>query len=174
MCGTCRLTTWEITYLHTSNYWLQLMLDIPHLSCILRLSMFYKEHKDDDDCRLRTSSCSYLVVNDNAFNDGLIQHLLVPVLQSLWFGNFHVDWVTVEYIVISFTRRTSPDVCHCIPAHIMMPQHENLKLIGINCRVISGSEWSGQPSVVMSWAKRRLLWIVQMRKCTFARQYRQI
>ena len=33
---------------------------------------------------------SYLVVNDDSFNDGLVKHLLVPVLEALGFGDLHV------------------------------------------------------------------------------------
>lgn len=41
---------------------------------------------------------------------GLVQHFAVPLLQALGFWDFLVGRVTVEDIVITFTRRTCPDV----------------------------------------------------------------
>ena len=65
----------------------------------------------------RHGSQCYLVVNDDAFDDGFVQHLLVPVLQSLGLGYLHISWVTVEYVVITLARRTRPDVCHRVPVN---------------------------------------------------------
>lgn len=55
-------------------------------------------------------SLLYLVVVQYSLGKGLVQHFAVPVLQALGFGDFLVGRVTVEDIVITFTRWTCPDV----------------------------------------------------------------
>ena len=53
---------------------------------------------------------SHLVVNDNPLDDRLVEHLLVPVSQSLGLGDLHVGRVAVEDVVVSFARWTGPYV----------------------------------------------------------------
>ena len=55
---------------------------------------------------------THLVVDDNSLNDGLVQHFLVPVLQSLGLGDLLFWRVTVENVVIPLWRRARPDVSH--------------------------------------------------------------
>ena len=57
----------------------------------------------------------YLVLNDNTISDGLIKHLLVPINQSLVFGNLLFHRVTMKNVVISFTRRARPYMSNLIP-----------------------------------------------------------
>lgn len=52
----------------------------------------------------------YLIVMHNALRYGFIQHLFIPLLQPLRLGYLLVCRVTVKDVVISFTRRASPDV----------------------------------------------------------------
>ena len=64
----------------------------------------------------RTLVHTDLVVDDNALYDGLVKHLLVPVLKPLGLGYLHVGWMAVEDIVVTFARWTRPDVCHRVAA----------------------------------------------------------
>lgn len=59
---------------------------------------------------------THLVVNDDTFNDGFVQHLLVPVLKALGFGNLHVRGVAVEYVVVPLAGGAGPDVGHAVAA----------------------------------------------------------
>lgn len=52
----------------------------------------------------------YLIVMHDALCYGFIQHLFIPLLQPLGLGYLLVCRVTVEDVIISFTRRASPDV----------------------------------------------------------------
>lgn len=52
----------------------------------------------------------YLVIHNHPVNDGLIQHLLVPVLQPFRLGYLLLGWVAVEDVVVPFTGRTGPNV----------------------------------------------------------------
>lgn len=52
---------------------------------------------------------AHLVVMDDALGEGLVQHLLIPLLQALRLGDFD-QGVAVEDVVISFTQGTGPDV----------------------------------------------------------------
>lgn len=47
---------------------------------------------------------------DDALGDGLVQHLLVPLLQPLRLGDLLVGRVAVEDVVVPFAGRTGPDV----------------------------------------------------------------
>lgn len=58
---------------------------------------------------------SHLVIMDYALRHSLVQHLLVPFLQAFRLGDLLVQWVTVEDVVIPFTRRTGPDMPCCKP-----------------------------------------------------------
>ena len=57
-------------------------------------------------------SNTYLVVNHHSFNDGLVKHLLVPILQTLGLGDLLLWWVTVENVVITLWRWAGPNVSH--------------------------------------------------------------
>lgn len=61
-------------------------------------------------------STRYLVIVNDPFGKRLVQHLLVPLLQALWFGDFLIRGVAMEDIVISFTWGTGPDVSCYVPA----------------------------------------------------------
>lgn len=52
----------------------------------------------------------HLIVVYDALGHGLIQHLLVPLLQPFGFGDFLVHGVTVEDVIVALTGRTSPDM----------------------------------------------------------------
>jgi len=52
----------------------------------------------------------YLVVMHDALCYRFIQHLFIPLLQPLGLGYLLVCRVTMEDVIISFTRRASPDV----------------------------------------------------------------
>lgn len=48
----------------------------------------------------------------------LVQHLLIPFLQTFGFGYFLVRWVAMKDVIISFTGGTGPDVpCHIPVSH---------------------------------------------------------
>lgn len=47
---------------------------------------------------------------------GLVQHLSVPFLEALGFGDLLIGRVTVEDVVITFARRTRPNVSSHIAA----------------------------------------------------------
>lgn len=47
---------------------------------------------------------------------GLVQHFAVPFLQALGFRDLLIGRVTMEDIVIAFTRRTRPDVSRNVSA----------------------------------------------------------
>lgn len=53
---------------------------------------------------------------NDPFCKRLVQHLLVPLLQALWFGDFLIRGVAMEDIVVSFTWGAGPDVSCYIPA----------------------------------------------------------
>ena len=53
----------------------------------------------------------YLVVDHHALQNGSIEHLLVPVLQTPWFGHALLGRMAVKNVVVAFARRTRPDVC---------------------------------------------------------------
>ena len=55
-----------------------------------------------------------LVVDDDALDDGFVEHLAVPVLQPLRLWDFHLRRMTVEDVVVTLARRTCPDVRHGI------------------------------------------------------------
>lgn len=63
-----------------------------------------------------SASTRYLVVMDDPLCKSLVQHLLVPLLQALWFWDFLIRGVAMEDVVISFTWGTGPDVSCYIPA----------------------------------------------------------
>lgn len=52
----------------------------------------------------------YLVIVNNSLSNSLVQHLLVPLLQTFGFGDLLIRWMTVEDVVVSFAGRTRPDV----------------------------------------------------------------
>lgn len=58
---------------------------------------------------------SYLVVVHDALSDSLVQHLFVPLLQALGLWDLLIHGVTMEDVVITFTRRTRPNVSRCEP-----------------------------------------------------------
>ena len=64
----------------------------------------------------RPQRCGHLIVMDDALGKGLVQHLLVPLLQALWLGDFLIRGVAMEDVVVSFTWGTGPDVSCYIPA----------------------------------------------------------
>jgi len=51
-----------------------------------------------------------LVITDDTIRNGLVQHTTIPVLKALRFGNLLLRRMTVEYVVVTFTWRASPDV----------------------------------------------------------------
>jgi len=59
-------------------------------------------------------SGTHLIVDDDAFDNGLVEHLPVPVLQALRLRDFHVSRVTVEDVIVSLAGWTCPDVSHCV------------------------------------------------------------
>lgn len=61
-------------------------------------------------------STRYLVVVNDPFCERLVQHLLVPLLQALRFGDFLIRRVAMEDIVVSFTWGAGPDVSCYVPA----------------------------------------------------------
>ena len=63
---------------------------------------------------LGEGNSTHLVVDHNALNNGFVKHLFVPILQTLWLGDFLLWWMTVEYVIISFAGWTGPNVCHCV------------------------------------------------------------
>lgn len=58
---------------------------------------------------------SDLVIMQDPLSEGFVQHLSVPLLEPLGFGNLLVRRVAVENVVISLTGRARPDVTHHIP-----------------------------------------------------------
>lgn len=52
----------------------------------------------------------YLVVMHYPLCYGLVQHLLVPLLEAFGLGDLLIRRVTVENVVIPFTRWAGPDV----------------------------------------------------------------
>lgn len=59
---------------------------------------------------------AYLVIVKDPLGKGLVQHLPVPLLKPLGFGDLLVSRVAVEDVVISFAGRTCPDVALGVPA----------------------------------------------------------
>lgn len=55
-----------------------------------------------------------LVVVDNSLGHGLVEHLFVPLLQSLRLGYLLVGGMAMEYIVVSLTWGTCPNMPCCI------------------------------------------------------------
>ena len=71
---------------------------------------------------------AHLVVMDDALGEGLVQHLLIPLLQALRLGDFLIRGVAVEDVVISFTRGTGPDVpCHIPAGHTQLRWKQGAK-----------------------------------------------
>lgn len=58
---------------------------------------------------------THLVIMDDALRHRLVQHLFVPLLQSLGFRYLLVRRMAVEDVVISFTGWARPDVSSSIP-----------------------------------------------------------
>ena len=54
------------------------------------------------------------VVQHDPLDDAFVQHLLVPLLESLWFWNFLIRRMAVEDVVITLGGRTRPDVSHSV------------------------------------------------------------
>ena len=52
----------------------------------------------------------YLVVVHYPLCHGFVQHLLVPLLEAFGLWDLLICRVTVEDVVVPFTRRTGPDV----------------------------------------------------------------
>lgn len=52
----------------------------------------------------------YLVVVEYPLCKGLVQHLTVPFLQALRFGDLLIGGVTVEDVVVTFARRARPNM----------------------------------------------------------------
>lgn len=50
------------------------------------------------------------VVPDHIVRLSLVEHLLVPVDQPLWFGYLLLHRVAVEDVIITFTRWAGPNV----------------------------------------------------------------
>lgn len=48
--------------------------------------------------------------------EGFVQHLSVPLLESLWLGDLLIGGVAVEDVVVSLTGRTRPDVALSVAA----------------------------------------------------------
>lgn len=61
------------------------------------------------------SPFSDLVVMQDPLSESLVQHLSVPLLESLGLGYLLVSRVAVENVVISFTGWAGPDVTRHIP-----------------------------------------------------------
>ena len=55
---------------------------------------------------------------DDALSYSLVQHLLVPLLQSLGLGDLLVHGVAVEDVVVTLTGWTRPDVARGVPEKI--------------------------------------------------------
>ena len=60
---------------------------------------------------------AYLVVMHDPLRHGLVQHLLVPLLQSLGLRDLLIHRVTVEDVVIALTGWASPYMPRGIPTH---------------------------------------------------------
>ena len=50
------------------------------------------------------------IFDDDSFVDSTIENDTIPILESLGLGDLLIDWMTVENVVIGFTRWTCPDV----------------------------------------------------------------
>lgn len=66
---------------------------------------------------------------DYALRDGLVQHLLVPLLQPLWLRDLLVGRVTVEDVVVPLAGRTGPNVTCCVPGRRKLLQLQPLVLV---------------------------------------------
>lgn len=64
----------------------------------------------------------YLVVVQDSFSEGLVQHLPIPVLKPLRFGDLLLVGMTVEDVVIPFTWWTRPNVALSIASHKHRPK----------------------------------------------------
>ena len=62
-----------------------------------------------------TKLMTHFVINHDTFYDCFVEHFFVPLRQTFGFRNFHVGRMTVENIIVTFTRGASPDVPHRIP-----------------------------------------------------------
>lgn len=58
---------------------------------------------------------TYLVVINDSFCKGLIQHFAVPFLKSLGLGNLLIWRMTVEDVVVPFTWWAGPNMASHIP-----------------------------------------------------------
>ena len=53
---------------------------------------------------------SHLVLSDDSFDDRLVEHLLVPVFELLWFWNLLLRRMPMKYVIIALARRARPDM----------------------------------------------------------------
>lgn len=86
---------------------------------------------------------SDLVVMQDPLSKSLVQHLSVPLLESLGLGYLLVSRVAVENVVISFTGWTGPDVTRHIPEEgdkICQPlstRRISISWKGVNCSLLT-------------------------------------
>lgn len=78
---------------------------------------------------------------DDAFWHRLVQHLFVPLLQSLGFGYLLVRRMAVEDVVISFTGRARPDVSSSIPG--VVRQNLEMWALTMDSRMLSSLTLGG-------------------------------
>lgn len=72
---------------------------------------------------------------DDALWHRLVQHLFVPLLQSLGFGYLLIRRMAVEDVVISFTGRAGPDVSSSIPG--VVRQNQDMWALTTDSRTLS-------------------------------------
>lgn len=65
----------------------------------------------------------------NSLCIGFVQHLPVPLLQPLRFGDLLVRRMAVKDVVVSFTGRTRPDVALGISAGIHTPKSKTTETV---------------------------------------------
>lgn len=53
-----------------------------------------------------------LVVEDDPLDDALVQHFLIPLLETFGLGDLLLGRMAVEYVVVPLGRGAGPDVCH--------------------------------------------------------------
>lgn len=56
------------------------------------------------------NALAYLIVMNDSFCKCFVQHFAVPLLESFRLGNLLIRRVTVEDVVIAFTRWAGPDM----------------------------------------------------------------
>lgn len=74
------------------------------------LFLFVLLQKRSAFLKVRVITMTDLVVGDDAVSESLVEHLLVPLLESLWLRNLLIQRMAVEDVVITLAWGTRPDV----------------------------------------------------------------